>query len=532
MPVTTALRTPGVYITEEDAFPPSIVGVQTAVPAFIGYTEKANIAGKPIYLKPQKIKSFAEYVEIFGKGFQPDFNIVPVPDTDVQANPDAFDVSFVDAAGTTLYYAFNQKSDSRFNLYAGMKLFYDNGGEQCYVTSVGDYTNQGATPAGVAIDGGKLTDGLTAVGEVVGPTMLVIPDAVLLAPDNEPWESAAFYALAVAMLDQCAQQQDRVAILDVYGTQALNQDDTASFTNNFDSTIGAFRDGVANANLSYGMAYFPFLKTSTFPLSDINYTYFDNAELVAMLKLQSAALYEDQTLTNVDAMIDETTNSLSAEKMQELEGNLRSALPVLRDLERQIALDLGVLPPSAGMAGVFTEIDSTRGVWNAPANIAMRSVIEPTVRVNNELQADLNVPLNGKAIDVIRQFPGRGNVVWGARTLLGNSNDWRYIQVRRTIIYIEQSIQEAMMPFVFAANDGKTWSTVVSAVSNFLQRTWSQGGLMGATPAEAYTVECGLGSTMTAQDILEGYMIVQVQLQLLRPAEFIVLTFKQRMLEA
>jgi phage tail sheath protein FI len=139
------------------------------------------------------------------------------------------------------------------------------------------------------------------------------------------------------------------------------------------------------------------------------------------------------------------------------------------------------------------------------------------------------MPLDGKAIDAIRQFPGRGTVVWGARTLLGNSNDWRYIQVRRTIVYIEQSIKAAMMPFVFAANDGKTWSTVVSAVSNFLQGLWSQGGLMGAKADEAFTVACGLGSTMTAQDILDGYMIVQVQLQLIRPAEFIVLTFKQKM---
>jgi phage tail sheath protein FI len=120
-------------------------------------------------------------------------------------------------------------------------------------------------------------------------------------------------------------------------------------------------------------------------------------------------------------------------------------------------------------------------------------------------------------------------VVWGARTLDGNSLDWKYIQVRRTLIYVEQSIEASLQPFVFAANDGKTWVAVTSMVSNFLQGLWSQGGLMGAKADEAFTVSCGLGSTMTPLDVLDGYMIVQVTLQMIRPAEFIELTFKQKM---
>jgi len=159
----------------------------------------------------------------------------------------------------------------------------------------------------------------------------------------------------------------------------------------------------------------------------------------------------------------------------------------------------------------------------------LAGVVQPTYPLNSEQQADLNVPVNGKAVDALRQFPGRGTVVWGARTLDGNSNDNRYIQVRRTLIYIEQSIKNALNGFVFAPNTGQTWTTVVSTVSGFLQTVWSQGGLMGATASEAFSVQCGLGSTMTGKDVLEGYMIVQVTLQLIRPAEFIELTFKQKM---
>jgi phage tail sheath protein FI len=144
-------------------------------------------------------------------------------------------------------------------------------------------------------------------------------------------------------------------------------------------------------------------------------------------------------------------------------------------------------------------------------------------------QGGFNVPTNGEAINIIRAQPSRGNVVWGARTLDGNSLDYRYIQVRRTLIYVEQSIKLALQPYVFAANDSLTWSTVIAAVSSFLTSLWQGGGLMGAKPSDAFTVSCGLGTTMTSQNVLDGYMIVAVTLQMIHPAEFIELTFTQTM---
>ena len=103
----------------------------------------------------------------------------------------------------------------------------------------------------------------------------------------------------------------------------------------------------------------------------------------------------------------------------------------------------------------MTFTDSARGVWNAPANMALVSVDAPSLTISDDVLGDLNKPLDGKAINVIREFIGRGPVVWGARTLDGNSNDYRYVQVRRTLIYIEQSVKAAMNPFVFAPNDGR-----------------------------------------------------------------------------
>ena len=169
------------------------------------------------------------------------------------------------------------------------------------------------------------------------------------------------------------------------------------------------------------------------------------------------------------------------------------------------------------------------GVWDAPANIAIAAVAGPCVDLNDAEQGGYNLPTSGMAINILRDQPLRGTVVWGARTLDGNSPDYRYIQVRRTLIYVEQSIKAALQPFVFAANDAGTWATVTAMVSAFLTALWQQGGLLGSKASEAFTVQCGLGTTMTAQDIQEGRMIVAVTLSLIHPAEFIDLTFTQTM---
>ncbi len=530
MPATVQRRTPGVYITELEAFPPSIVGVQTAVPAFIGYTEKAEISGKPIYFEPIKLSSLADYEAIFGRGFEPKYELAMV------AGPPPADSFDFEVAGK--YFTITQTGKSSFNLYNSLRLFFLNGGGTCFIVSVGSYTDQGASPGGVDVELAKLEKGVTAIGEVVGPTMLVVPDAVLL-PDR-----TGFSTLTKQMLKQCADLQDRVSILDVYGTLALNQN-AVDFKTKLDELLIQFRSDVGEDHLSYGMAYFPFLNTSVIQPSEIDYTNFNigtkaapNAPQVTLLqndvlKPQAQQLYKDAQLLQIeeyirliDPAITDPDNLAAVTKLNQ---NLSNALPILPKTANIIARKIDVLPPSGAVAGIYASVDQNRGVWNAPANVTLNSVLGPTIKLNNEQQGDLNVPLDGKAIDAIRYFVGRGTIIWGARTLDGNSNDYRYIQVRRTLIYLEQSIKNSLNQFVFAANDGNTWVTVVSTVSNFLQGFWSQGGLMGATASEAFTVQCGLGSTMTPMDILQGYMIVQVTLQMIRPAEFIELTFKQKM---
>jgi phage tail sheath protein FI len=194
-----------------------------------------------------------------------------------------------------------------------------------------------------------------------------------------------------------------------------------------------------------------------------------------------------------------------------------------------IAAKLNRLPPSAAIAGLFTSVDNARGVWKAPANVSLNAVVAPSVSISHEEQEDLNVTTGGKSINAIRAFIGAGVMVWGARTLDGNSLDWRYVNVRRTMIMIEESLRLAMAAYVFEPNTANTWVTVKGMASNFLTNIWKRGGLAGASADDAFSVQVGLGSTMTADDILEGRMNVTILLALSRPAEFIELTFQQQM---
>jgi len=174
-------------------------------------------------------------------------------------------------------------------------------------------------------------------------------------------------------------------------------------------------------------------------------------------------------------------------------------------------------------------VDATRGVWKAPANVSLNSVVSPAVSISHAEQEDLNVTTQGKSINAIRSFIGEGVLVWGARTLDGNSLDWRYINVRRTLIMLEESCRLAAKALVFEPNVSSTWVTIKSLISNFLTGIWKRGGLAGAVPDDAFSVHVGLGETMTPDDILEGIMRITVLVAVSRPAEFIEITFQQQM---
>lgn len=214
------------------------------------------------------------------------------------------------------------------------------------------------------------------------------------------------------------------------------------------------------------------------------------------------------------------------------ERGLFSTHPFFSALLERIQKEMTRLPNSGAVAGIYATVDRSRGVWKAPANISLRSVVGPTYRLNDREQGDLNVHTTGKSVNAIRAFTGKGILVWGARTLAGNDNEWRYVNVRRFFIMAEESIKNATMPFVFESNDANTWVRIRAMIENFLTLQWRQGALAGATPTDAFFVRVGLGETMTSLDILEGRMIIEVGMAAVRPAEFIILKFSHKMQEA
>jgi hypothetical protein len=486
--------TPGVYIEEKNAFSNSVVAVATAVPAFIGYTEKARAGKRDLRNTPLRISSLVEYFSYFGGAPKTTFAIEGDGDN-YRLSPDG----------------------GQFNLFRSLQLFYSNGGGSCYIISVGDYSGE---VKGDEIVGLKTGGGIQALLKETEPTMVVIPDAVLL-------EEADCQSVQQAMLKHCgADTRSRFAILDVY-------DGFKSRTLLDDDVVTRARGGYGNNFLDFGASYYPWLRTTIVQADEVAYTNISNRDgLAAVL---SKELSDNVAAGLVKA---EKAELISKEiaKVQDADADvasvsnvLRSVSPVFNDILAQMRDMLNVMPTSGAVAGIYTLVDGSVGVFKAPANVSVSSVVGPCVNINSAEQEDLNLPLSGKAVNAIRPFVGKGTLVWGARTLDGNSQDWRYINVRRTMIMLEQSVKFACEPFVFRPNDTNTWVAVRSMIASFLRNQWNQGALVGGTEDEAFSVDCGLGTTMTPNDVLDGYMKVTVKVAISRPAEFIVITFQQKM---
>jgi uncharacterized protein len=643
--MATTYKTPGVYVEEIVKFPPSVAQVETAIPAFIGYTEKATKKEEgDLHLKPTRITSLLDYINYFGSA-----------KNEVGITVNVVDTNIVATAPTEL-------TKSPFLMYYSLQMYFANGGGPCYIVSVGQYDATLTTPA-TAVSASDLSLGLAEVAKEDEPTLLVFPDATSLGTDSD------FYALHGDALTQCHDLQDRFAIIDTYRD--------AEYGASIDP-IDAIRDGLSLEKdyLKYGAVYYPFLETIldyAYDESDIDVTTSSTTALSVQQQVENISTAIDvadlntliAALDATEALVDAAPNDAAAvalipslkstieeiiEYIEELESNLNNGLdiayadasadaeandlntwitdvlqttilglestidrlnsdsslvmiqneiaanttndPSLRRvlgihddnvageslveqieamvdptgelglliaalpttapasstvkldtleasdnaLYNKIKAEIGAipvkLPPSSTMAGIYARVDSNSGVWKAPANVGVRYVVKPSLKITNADQEDLNVHTTGKSINAIRSFTGKGTLVWGSRTLAGNDNEWRYVPVRRFFNMAEESIKKATEQFVFEPNDANTWIRVRAMIENFLILQWRAGALAGAKPEQAFYVRVGLGQTMSALDILEGRMIIEIGMAVVRPAEFIILRFSHKMQES
>ncbi|MFR5933436.1 MAG: phage tail sheath family protein [Oscillospiraceae bacterium] len=178
-------------------------------------------------------------------------------------------------------------------------------------------------------------------------------------------------------------------------------------------------------------------------------------------------------------------------------------------------------PPSGAMAGIYARTDNERGVHKAPANEIVRGCTGLSCNYN-EGEQDI---LNPKGVNLVRAFTGRGIRVWGARTMSSNGL-WKYVNVRRLYIYIEESIKANTNWVVFEPNSEVLWGRVTRTIEMFLATCWRSGALAGSTPSEAYFVECG-PTTMTQDDIDNGRLICNIGIAAVKPAEFVIFRITQ-----
>lgn len=550
---------------EISKFPPSVAGVATAIPAFIGFTQKPEHKDND---KPQavRINSLLDYENLFGAG----------PELEL------------DDTGKKL-----QKHN--FVLYDSIRLFYDNGGGTCYVVSVGDYKT-------AAFEAKQYTDGLEPLKKVDEVTLLVAPDAAMLLDKEQ------LGTVHKAMLTQCVELGDRFAILDPKKTDDLN------------TALKDFRENVGSNGLSYGAAYYPYLKTTY--TKDIS---FDEMLKIADIKEKAQKInqfndyYSKKTLELIISPFEEEVKTLTSqiealtteigkltnktekaaktkekedteeekgkieEKINELKkfsitdkgilqyeekditdktfddkplgkemyGVIIPAIPEIKNKKALMAKafaaqidgyaeklaelqdEASIITPSGAIAGIYVATDGNKGVWQAPANMSLAAIGAVTEIISDNDQAGMNVDDNaGKSVNAIRFFTGKGILVWGARTLDGNSNEWRYVSVRRLFNYVEESVQKSTNWAVFQPNDANTWVKIQCQIENFLNNLWRDGALAGPTPDKAYYVKVGQDITMTADDINRGYLIVEIGIAAVRPAEFIVLKFSHKVQEA
>lgn len=471
-------KTPDVYIEEISVFPPSVAEVETAIPAFIGYTAQATRTGaNDLRLRPTKIHSLKEYEDLFGGPHAPAVTITVEQDADGALRAGAFTVGGQALADDNIV---------PYLTYHAVRLYFDNGGGQCYIVSVGGYADAVAWADGIE-------DGLAAVALEDEPTLLLAPEAVHL-------DAAGYGSWAQAALLQCGTLKDRFALFDVYRGY-LDLEVTPS--GELQSPLVAARAMFGSNHLKYGAAYYPYLRTTVTPV-------------VAGDGTNVAVTY---TLPDGGGTTTATLDTLRT--------TATSVYNLVKATMRERFL---VLPPTGAVAGVYAATDTARGVWKAPANVSLTDVLEPVVRLSNQKQEPLNVDADGgKSINAIRAFSGKGTLVWGARTLAGNDNEWRYVSVRRFFNMVEESVKKSTYWAVFEPNDANLWVKVRGMIENYLTQKWREGALAGAAPKDAFFVRCGLGTTMSAVDILEGRLNVEVGLAVVRPAEFIVLRFSHKL---
>lgn len=473
------LTSPGVYVTDIDIFSHKVEPPSSCVPVFFGYTEKAiDATGRSLYNRPFPIASLSEFEQVFGSEIATAICVDTKEVVKVSQAKPTFELSFTDDY---------QVPD--FMLYLAVKHYFENGGESCIVMALGNAQQK-------IFKKQHFTQGLSVLKQEPAINLVVMPD--LYSRRFESGQEGIADVIDFA-LNACSQQQNCFLLCDIpQKQQGVNPD--AVMVNDFVSSIRSMPDV-----RSFGAIYFPFIHTTYQPRVD-----WDKVELGI------------HRVVKLDKKGQQTLSTGHFSGMSVADPDLGKKHPdLVAGIKQFVSQTLSVcLPASAAIAGVFCRVDSQRGVWKAPADQVLHTVVKPSVPIDDHFQSIINQHPDG-ATNPIREVKNRGIVVWGARTLAANHSQWEYIVVRRTMSWIRESIYLSLMTFVFEANAPETWRNMENMVQEFLHVLWREGALRGAKQEQAFYVSIGLGETMTQNDVRDNKIIMRIGVALLRPAEFL-----------
>jgi phage tail sheath protein FI len=510
---------PGVYVEEVDTGSKPIEGVATSTVGFLGITERGPVA-------PTLITSFSEYVRVFGRYVQ-----------------------------------------DRFLPYA-VEGFFQNGGKRCFVMRVAS-RQPAAVPATRAIDGMLVS----AVGPGTWGNRIAVKVTPASLNAGTPTTSSLF-KLTVMYWDVApptpivdptdpanAQNPNRrePALLEIYDNLSPDPDRNTFYerqVNGFSDLILVTRTPpvpAASTPPTIPTALGTLAAGADGPAVDLDDFKGDPAAtsnkrgLFALDQVDEIAILvcpdEGNFAGIADAIIDSCENLKDRFAIVQSLFNAGTVAnhrpprsskyaayyyPWLRILDPITKKEIEI-PPGGHVAGIYARSDIERGVHKAPANELIRGLIsdpqDPARALQLQITKGQQDILNPRGVNVLRYFPGRGPLVWGARTTTLDP-DWKYVNVRRLFIFVEESIDEATQWVVFEPNDEPLWARVRRSVSAFLTRLWMDGMLQGRTKEEAYFVRCDR-TTMTQADIDNGRLIMLIGIAPVKPAEFVIFRIGQ-----
>lgn len=557
---------PGVYVEEVDRGSRPIDGVSLSVAGFVGFTE--DVRGDAELFKPMLITNWAQYLECFGKPGSDGF-------TDFDAYlPFAVQGWFLNGGGRCWVVSIGTKlpgSAAPSAEETGCKLLTSSGKPTLrFNLKAASTSTAPALPS---------SEGRLAV-TILESTPKPLPSN---APANAdpPLNTGEYFKLIVRNGDQILEEYDHLTMNSKADTAVADYVVTALADSQYVAIADIAQSGQPlsrrPANGSYEVAPPPYVAKLEHLARDLQGERSDKTGMQGIFEVDEVAMiacpdlmrvYQegimdiDQVHGVMEMMLSLCENSFPGpayrmavldappvkpgkndnkavapeqQKPQDVfnwlkEFNRRSMFGALYYPWIKVANPRNggrpiLIPPSGHMMGVWCRTDESRGIFKAPANDTPRGVLGLAYETNMREQEMLN-PVG---INCIRNFANynRGFKIWGARTLVEPDNvQWRYISVRRLLSYIEKSIEIGTQWVVFEPNDSDLWARVNRTVSNFLERLWREGALVGGSPSEAFYVKCD-GELNTHETMMLGRLYVEVGVCPVRPAEFVIFRISQ-----